>query len=684
MDLGQSINSSPFRLYKMYAKRLANLGIIKFEDFLYHFPFRYDNFSLISKISAVQEGEIVTVKGKVVEIKNEYTRRAKKIQRAKVSDETGVIDVIWFNQPFLIKSIHVGDVIYLSGKVERNIGSKLIFQSPEFEIELNKDYQNIHTGRLVPIYPVTYGISSKWFRRQTYKILSDNIEGIKDFLPERIIKENNFLDLKKSLWQLHFPDNFEQVERAKERLSFDELFLMQISAIKRRSEWEETVSGNAFEVEKFKEKIDDFIKSLPFELTNAQKRSVEEIIADLKLEKPMNRLLEGDVGSGKTVVSVIAMYIAYLNGYQSVLMAPTEILAMQHFTTVNNLLSSFGVKMKLVTSNTKDKKNQKLDANNQLPDVIIGTHAILSSKINFEKLGLVIIDEQQRFGVEQRALIRTKGDNPHFLTMTATPIPRTVALSMYGDLDLSYIDEMPVGRKQVKTWLVPPEKRDGAYGWIEKEILKNKSQAFIICPFIEESENMITVKAATVEFERLQKKEFPKLKLGILHGKLKSKEKEEVLGNFKAKKYDILVATPVVEVGIDIANATIILIEASDRFGLSQLHQLRGRVGRGEDQSYCLLFSESKSEKTLDRLKAMEKIYFGAELAELDLRLRGPGQLFGTLQHGIPKLKVASFSDFDLIKKAKTEAEKIFPKLKEFPFLEQKINENNIKQITPD
>jgi len=268
--------------------------------------------------------------------------------------------------------------------------------------------------------------------------------------------------------------------------------------------------------------------------------------------------------------------------------------------------------------------------------------------------------------------------------MTATPIPRTVALSMYGDLDLSYIDEMPIGRKKVKTWLVPPIKRKRAYKWIEKEIIKNKSQAFVICPFIEESESMVTVKAATVEFERLKKNEFPKLKLGILHGKLKSKEKEKVLTDFKDKKFDILVATPVVEVGIDISNATIILIEASDRFGLSQLHQLRGRVGRGDKQSYCLLFSESKSEKTLERLRAMEKISFGAELAELDLKLRGPGQLFGTLQHGIPKLKIASFSDFPLIKKAKSEADKIYPKLKEFPDLEQKINEINTKQITPD
>jgi len=670
----------------MYAKRLAKLGIIKFEDFIYHFPFRYEDFSLVSKITDIQAGEIITVRGKVAEIKNEYTKKTKIIQRAKVTDGTGTIDVIWFNQPFLLKSIHVNDTIYLSGKVEKNV-NKLIFQSPEFEIKINENYKNIHTGRLVPIYPVTHGISSKWLRRQTYKILSESINNVIDFLPENIIKENNFMDLEKSLWQIHFPDDLKHVQNAKERLSFDELFLMQLSAKKRRMEWEKNALGSPLEVEKYKNKIDNFIKSLPFELTNAQERALTEIITDIKSNKPMNRLLEGDVGSGKTIVAAIAIYLAFLNGYQSVLMAPTEILAMQHYAIIRKLLCPFKVKVKLITSSTKsEKKNQGSKIKDQKSDfdILIGTHAVLYQKLEQNKLGLVVIDEQQRFGVEQRALIRKKSKNPHFLTMTATPIPRTVALSMYGDLDLSYIDEMPIGRKKVKTWLVPKVKRNGAYKWIEKEIIKNKSQAFIICPFIEESESMVTVKAATVEFERLKKNEFPKLKLGILHGKLKSKEKEKVLTDFKDNKFDILVATPVVEVGIDISNATIVLIEASDRFGLSQLHQLRGRVGRGDKQSYCLLFSESKSEKTLERLRAMEKISFGAELAELDLKLRGPGQLFGTLQHGIPKLKIASFSDFPLIKKAKSEADKIYPKLKEFPDLEQKINEINTKQITPD
>jgi ATP-dependent DNA helicase RecG len=459
-------------------------------------------------------------------------------------------------------------------------------------------------------------------------------------------------------------------------LSFDELFLLQLTAMERKLNWNKNLISNAFEVEKFRSKIDEFLAKLPFTLTGAQKRVIEEIFRDLAKTKPMNRLFEGDVGSGKTVVSAIAMFLSYLNGFQSVLMAPTEILAEQHYKTISQLLESFRIKVGFATGNKKIKINDF--------DVLVGTHAVLSERINFDKLGLVVIDEQQRFGVEQRALIRSKGKNPHLLTMTATPIPRTIALTLYGDLDLSILDEMPHGRKIIKTWLVPPEKRTNAYSWIEKQIKETKSQVFIVCPFIEESETMQTVKAASKEFENLQKNVFKNLKLGLLHGKMKSKEKEEVLGKFRDGKIDILVATPVVEVGIDIPNATIIVIEASERFGLAQLHQLRGRVGRGDKQSYCLLFTDSKSPQTIERLKAMEKHNIGAELAELDLRLRGPGEIYGTQQHGRKMLKIASFSDFDLIQKVRKEAEEIFPNLKSYPRLSEKLKTINLKKVSPD
>jgi ATP-dependent DNA helicase RecG len=418
------------------------------------------------------------------------------------------------------------------------------------------------------------------------------------------------------------------------------------------------------------------IKKLPFDLTGAQKRSVEEILNDLTAQKPMNRLLEGEVGSGKTVVGAIAMYVAHLNGFQSAFMAPTEILAQQHFKTISELLSPFKVKVELVTGTTKKPSN---DFN-----VLIGTHALVYKKVKFKKLGLVIVDEQQRFGVEQRSMIKEKGKNVHLLTMTATPIPRTVALTIYGDLDLSILDQMPVGRKIVKTWLVPPEKRTGAYDWIKKQIMENKTQVFIVCPFIEESETMVTVKAATKEFERLKNEVFPDLKLGLLHGKLKVKEKTEILKVFRDKKIDILVSTPVVEVGIDIPNATVMLIEEADRFGLAQLHQLRGRVGRSDKQSYCLLFTSSKNEITIERLKAMETLYSGAELAELDLKLRGPGQIFGTSQHGRQVLKVASFSDFALIEKTKREATKVFAKIDKYPQLLKKTQQINLEHVSPD
>lgn len=657
----------------MYARRLEKLGINKIEDFLFHIPFRYNDYSLVSKIDKVQAGETVTIQGVVEEIKNVYTRKWKTFQRAVIKDETGTINALWFNQTFLTRVLIKGETVSLSGKVSQE-KNKLILQSPDYEVIFNN--QTIHTGRLVPVYPETKGISSKWLRRQIYKLLEEKSQ-IKEYLPKEIIKENNFLYLSDAIEKIHFPKNLEEAEKARKRLSFDELFEIQLSSKIRKKEWEKEKIKTPWEIEKFQKQTESFIKKLPFELTNAQKDATSDILKDLSLEKPMNRLLEGDVGSGKTVVGVVAAYLAYLNGFQSAFMAPTEILVNQHFKTISKLLKPLGIKVELVTGSNKTGINKKFD-------ILIGTHALVYDKVKFENLGLIIIDEQQRFGVEQRAIIRNKGDNPHLLTMTATPIPRTVALTLYGDLDLSILNEMPVGRKLVKTWLVPPVKRSGAYKWIEEKIIKDKDQVFIVCPFIEESESMQTVKAATKEYERLKKEIFPNLKLGLLHGKMKAKEKDEVLKAFRDKKIDILVSTPVVEVGIDIPNATIMLIEEAERFGLAQLHQLRGRVGRSDKQSFCLLFTQSLNPQTIERLKSLETTYSGAELAELDLKLRGPGQIYGTMQHGATVLKIASFSDFDLIEKTKKEAEKILPKINKYPQLLKKIEKINLKQVSPD
>ena len=670
MDLNSPL-SLLSRAYKMYAKRLEKLGIFKLEDFLYHIPFRYEDFSLISKIGIVQSGETVTIRGKVEKIANQYTRKWKSLQRATILDETGQIDVIWFNQPFLPKAIRVGDDVSLSGKVDLDT-NKPMMKSPDYEVVFQN--QTIHTGRLVPIYPETKGVSSKWLRRQVFKILQEN-PTIKEYLPSEILNENKLMDLNNAIKKIHFPKSLDEAINARQRLSFDELFKLQLSSLVRKKSWEKE-KINPWETKNNEKKINDFIKNLPFELTGAQKNATAEIIKDLSLNFAMNRLLEGDVGSGKTIVATIAAYVSFLNGFQTAFMAPTEILANQHFKTIKNLLSDLKIKVELATGSTKKISSDF--------DVLIGTHALVYSKVKFKKLGLIVIDEQQRFGVEQRSILRKKGNNPHLLTMTATPIPRTVALTLYGDLDLSILDEMPKGRKLVKTWVVPPLKRNGAYKWIEEKIVKNKDQVFIVCPFIEESESMITVKAATKEFERLKKEVFPKLKLGLLHGKMRANEKEKILTSFRKGKIDILVSTPVVEVGIDIANATIMMIEEAERFGLAQLHQLRGRVGRGVKESFCLLFTSSKNPQTIERLKAMETIYSGARLAEIDLKLRGPGEIYGTSQHGTIQLKVASFSDFDLIEKTKKEAEKIFTKISQYPILAKKIEENSLTQVSPD
>lgn len=688
MDLTTPLKDAS-RAHKMYAKRLDKLGISKLGDFLLHLPSRYDDFSLISPINRLRIGDVVTVQGTILEIKNEFTKRYKKIQKAKIQDSTGELDVMWFNQPFILQSLHVGDNVSLSGRIEFG-GKAKTLMGPSYEV-LDENGKGIHTGRLVPIYPETAGVSSKWLRRQVYNLLKESSQLI-DHLPTSTREKLNFMDLSSALNSIHFPETLEDAQIAKERLAFDEVFLIQLGAVKRRSEWRKKTRGNAFQVKKFTDKIDEFLQSLPFDLTTAQKRTVDEIFEDLQRPEPMNRLLEGDVGSGKTVVAAIAMYEAFLNGFQSVLMAPTQILADQHYNTIKNLLSPLGVQVGLQTGSSKHVARSKLRIEEKLPptahelqpfNILIGTHAVLSDKVEFTNLGLVVIDEQQRFGVQQRSVIRNKGTNPHLLTMTATPIPRTVALTLYGDLDLSVLDEMPKGRLKIKTWLVPPQKREGAYQWIEQRV-KEGDQVFIVCPFIEESESMTTVKAAAKEFERLQKEIFPKLKLGLLHGRQKAKEKDAVLKDFKEKKLDILVATPVVEVGIDIPNATVIVIEASDRFGLSQLHQLRGRVGRGDKQSYCLLFSESKSPESLHRLKAMETMHSGAALAELDLKMRGSGELYGTLQHGRRWLKIASFGDIGLIEMAKEEAMKIFPELEKYPYLLKKVEEVTITQVSPD
>ncbi|MBI4157723.1 ATP-dependent DNA helicase RecG [Candidatus Woesebacteria bacterium] len=650
MDLSSSIEELSF-VGPIYARKCEKLGIKTIEDLLLHAPHRYDDFSLVSPISRVELGKALTVKGKLESLKNQYTKSGRKIQIGEVSDSTGKITVIWFNQPFLTRALYPGTEISLSGKVDF-FGNKRALISPEYEI-LSENKSALHTGRLVPVYPETSGLSSKWLRGRIKDALEKSRTNLKEYLPQKTLRRLNLEGLLQSIESMHFPKDLVSAQAARRRLAFNELIFLQLKSLYKKLTWQKNKISYKLAVDN--SLVDRFIGSLPFRLTPSQERTVEEILYDLGRNYPMNRLLEGDVGSGKTVVAAIAAFVTFTSGFQTVFMAPTQILAQQHYETLTGLFEAFNLRVSLITSDIKK-------ANLGRADIFVGTHALIHSRISFDQVGLVVIDEQHRFGVEQRAhLVKKSGKKisaPHVLTMTATPIPRTVALSFYGDLDLSTLDELPKGRQKITTWVVPPVKRVGAYEWIKKEVLKNKTQAFVICPLIEDSENetMRQVKAAKSEYLHL-KKTFKSLRLGLIHGKLSAKEKNQVLADFRSGKIDVLVSTPVVEVGIDIPNATIMLIEAAERFGLAQLHQLRGRVGRGDKKSYCLLFSEVNSQKAMSRLNAMTQTVSGFELAELDLKLRGPGEIFGTAQSGFPELKIASWGDFDLIKSARQVAE---------------------------
>lgn len=675
----KTINSAPLTLNTPVAKvnligpasarRLEKLNIRTVRDLLYHLPSRYEDFSLITKINAAQAGETVTIQGRLISIKNAFTRGGFVLQRGIIKDDTGTIDILWFNQRFLPRMLHQNDHLSLSGKIKQS-GHHLELESPVYEI-IPASGQTIHTGRLVPIYPETAGVSSKWLRSRIHFLLSQIQNGelvVSEGLDKKILDEYALPTMIKALVDVHFPKSLDSANEARRRLAFEELLYSQLLAQKRRHAWAHKTVGHKFQIVGIRDKLTQFVDNLPFTLTGAQKSVINQIYKDLAGENPMNRLLQGDVGSGKTVVAALAMLASYLNNFQAVLMAPTDILAQQHFQTLTQLLSPLNIKVGIATGSHKDYKNL---------DIVVGTHALLSDRVAFNRLGLIVIDEQHRFGVEQRAKLSAKGINPHILTMTATPIPRTVALTLYGDLELSVLTEMPKNRLPVKTWVVPNIKRTDAYNWIRKQ----NTQTFILCPLIEESEveTMQEVKAAKKEYDFLHKEIFPDLKMGLIHGKLTAKEKSAVLEDFRKAHTNILVATPVVEVGIDIPSATIMLIEGADRFGLAQLHQLRGRVGRGDRQSYCLLFSENDSPTAINRLKNLETLNNGLALAEADLKFRGPGQRFGTAQHGRWDLKIADFSDLNLIESTHRLAQKVTADPQAFPTLQERIAKSTIE-----
>lgn len=668
--------SEVLRTTSRHLGRLELLGVKTVRDFLQYYPRTYNDTTEFTKVSEIRTDEINTIKGKLTSLFNIRTKTGKKLTRGVFTDESGSVDVIWFSQPHLVKMLPRNREIILSGKGRYSMG-KLSLQSPAYEV-IKPYEEQVHSGRIVPTYHETEGLTSKWMREKLKPLIDNWVELFDEYMPTDILNEHNLVDLRTAIKNAHFPENNELLQQARERLAFDELFLLQLQVLQKKWHWQQISKDEQKQLETQGSEIKKCLDSLPFELTDAQKRVTKEILADLKKPFPMSRLIQGDVGSGKTIVAALAALNVVKNGYQVAIMAPTEILAKQHYETFMKILRNFNLNIQFIAGSTSKKQKEEVvrQMKTGTVDITIGTHALIQDNIGFSKLGLAIIDEQHRFGVKQREILKSFG-SPHLLSMTATPIPRTLAITVYGDQDLSIIDEMPKGRQKIITRVVPEKKRTEAYRWIEDQINKGR-QAFVVCPLIDESD-ILEGKSVLKEYAFLSEQIFPNLKLDLLHGKLKQENKDAVMENFNDNNTNILVSTSVIEVGIDVPNATIMLIEGAERFGLAQLHQFRGRVGRGEHQSYCFLFTGTLSEEGTKRIKSMEKYSSGFTLAEIDLELRGPGEIYGVRQSGIPDLKLASLTDSVMIEKTRTSAQEIIgkdPMLKNFESLAVKISEN--------
>ena len=686
---GLTVDSPVSRLRGVDSKtsgRLNRLEVQSVRDLLYLFPRRhvdYSNFAKIAELSPGEERTVVADVWDVHEVTGGYGGRRKDTE-AVLSDETGSVRVIWFGQRYLARTLKPNTRIAVSGKPDVFKG-QLVLESPEYEL-LDQGQTPIHTGRFVPVYPLTGGLTGRNLRRITWQAIQEWLGGVDELLPEELLDRAELIPLRQAIQQAHYPVDSDQWEAARHRLAFDELFTLQLAVLGRRRHQRQDVHG--LPIKSQPGVIEGFLSSLPFQLTSAQTRCVQEIRSDMERgTPPMNRLLQGEVGSGKTVVALAALLEVAAAGFQGAVMVPTEVLAEQHFQTVSRLLhgmarpvqsdhlvsvylESMGrpVSVGLLTGSTRQSWKRELTqmAAAGTLDLLIGTHALIQSGISLPKLALAVTDEQHRFGVLQRSSLRQRGsESPHALIMSATPIPRTLSLTLYGDLGISTIDELPAGRQEVATRWLPPQRRQAAYGFIRKQVQEGR-QAFLICPLVDESE-VVEAKAATEEFERLSGEIFTDLKLGLLHGRMASKDKDRVMRKFRDGDLDILVSTAVVEVGIDVANATVMMIEGADRFGLAQLHQFRGRVGRGEHKSYCIMLSDAPSDVAKERLSALEGIHDGFHLAEVDLELRGPGDFFGTRQSGLPNLRMAHLSDRQLLESAREEAAQVMdqdPELK--------------------
>ena len=648
------------------ATLLNKLGIYNLKDLITYFPREHEDRGNAKPIAEVVHGEEVLISAYPVGRMNEIRiRKNLTLCKLIVRDESGSCEITWYNQSYLKNAFKPNERYKFFGKVSRPYG-KVEMQSPVYELEGNSR----NTGKIIPIYPLTYNLTQNTIRKIIETGLEEVNGKLEETLPDYILNKYGFYDYNTAIRQIHFPDDFGSFNKARKRLVFEELFSMQLALLSLKNKYEIKKPGIEFDKDA---KMSDVINSLPFKPTGAQMRVLEEIDKDMESNKPMNRLLQGDVGSGKTVVALIAAYKAVKSGYQAVIMAPTAILATQHLESFDEILKDFGIRCELLISGITKKKKE--DILNRLAqgeiDVLIGTHAVLEDNVEFKKLGLVVTDEQHRFGVRQRSTIVEKGNNPDVLVMTATPIPRTLALILYGDLDISIIDELPPNRKKIETYAVTKGMEQRVNNFIVKNVNEGR-QCYVVCPLVEENEE-IDAKSVMEIYENYKKNIFPNFKVEYLHGKMKPKEKDAIMEEFKNGNIDILISTTVIEVGVNVPNSNIMIIENAERFGLAQLHQLRGRVGRGEYQSYCILKYQGNTEIIRERMKVISSTNDGFIISEKDLELRGSGEFFGTRQHGIPEFKIANlFEDIDLLKQAQGIAMEIIDK---DPLLEDKDNE---------
>ncbi len=633
-------------------KLLNRLGIETVGDLFYCLPRRYEDRSKIKSVAEVKQGNLETIKAKVLTFGDRITKRGMNIFQMAVGDSTGVIRTTWFNQPYMKDKFKIGQELILYGKVERY--SQLQINNPEYEILTGTKEDSVHMGRIVPIYPLTENLNQRWFRNLLKFAVDHYIEGVTDMLPYDIRRRNNLIALKEAVRNIHFPVSDVVLDRAMQRLIFDEFLLLQVGIALKRAAIKEDLKEYSHKIEG--ELIDRFKRVLPFEFTMSQKKVIKEIEHDMMAPRPMNRLLQGDVGCGKTIVALYALMIAIQNRCQGALMVPTEILAGQHYENIKKLVNELDIRVVLLsgdlTPDERDRRRRMIEMGEA--DLVIGTHALIQEGVRFKRLGLAVIDEQHKFGVMQRALLKSKSTNPDILVMTATPIPRTLALTVYGDLDISIIDESPPGRGEIKTLYFEEKNRKKAY-LIAGEQVGLGRQVYVVYPIIHDSDKS-ELRAATKMYKELSIL-FPDLRVGLLHGRMKSRDKERIMDDFKDREIDILVSTIVIEVGLDIPNASTMIVEHAERFGLSQLHQLRGRVGRGRYISYCILVGDPKGDEAKRRINAMLMTQDGFKIAEEDMEIRGPGEFFGTRQHGLPELRIGNIAkDRAILEIARQEA----------------------------